>query len=264
MRTFVSGACTSENIFHLVNPAEFSEEEFEQHAIAALRCSFADYHCVPFHAPFIFEGVIHEADLALIHKKYSHWFIVEVEMTSHSLHGHVIPQVSCFRFGEPLPACADILCKGLPGLDSGTALSLLRYVPRSVAVLTNRANSEWSSVLAALSTQLVTVSVFSSEDGRVAHETEGSLHVAAENLGFWTYSAIDRSIKLPLSSDLKEGTVQIEDVYGLVGNWQVRRSSEGFWLTKLRGAPGIPDGILVQVIRSYLGKMKVRVPAAMG
>ena len=91
MRIFATGSCEAANVFTLVDPTSFSEAEFETHAIAALQCFYWDYHCIRFGGGIEFEGVIHEPDLALIHRSFSHWFIIEVELLSHSLHGHVVP-----------------------------------------------------------------------------------------------------------------------------------------------------------------------------
>ena len=184
---------------NLVDPSGFSEADFEQHAVKALTCAYLEYHCIAFRADFSFENQIRRSDLALIHRSFSHWFIVEVELLSHSLMGHVVPQVRCFRYGEPLSSSANVLCDALPQLDYGRAISFMQFIPRSVLVVANRDSAEWRSCFRGLDVQMVTVSVYRRNDGQIAHEIDGSLSVLKENLGFFRYSAVDRSLRLPLA-----------------------------------------------------------------
>ncbi len=100
MKIFVSGACHPQNIFTLIDPTAFSEAQFEVHVLGALQCTYPDYYCIPFRGGFSFDGETHEADLALVHRSFSHWYVLEVELVSHSLHGHVVPQVRSFRYGS--------------------------------------------------------------------------------------------------------------------------------------------------------------------
>jgi hypothetical protein len=116
MKVFVKGSCTPENTYTLADPTTFSKGEFESHVLAALRCVYPEYYCIPFRGGFEFDGDTHEADLALIHREFSHWFILEVELVSHSLHSHVVPQVRCFQYGNPLDSCSDHLCRHVPNM----------------------------------------------------------------------------------------------------------------------------------------------------
>lgn len=212
------GGCGKNDVFNLVDPTGFSETEFEEHVIRALVCAYPEYHCIGFRADFSFENQVRRADLALVHRSQSHWFIVEVELLSHSFHGHVVPQVRCFRYGDPLSICADILCDEIPQMDYPKALSFLQYVPRSVVVVVNRRSAEWASGLRALDAQLLALSLFRRNDGQIAHELDGNLLVVNENLGFFRYSATDRSLKLPPTTADVAGLVQIEDPFGITGD----------------------------------------------
>jgi len=257
MKLFIGGDCGGDAAFDLVDPTGFSEAEFETHAVQALVCAFPDYRCIPFRADFSFDNEIRRSDLALIHRSFSHWFIVEVELVSHSLMGHVVPQVRCFRYGDPFASCAELLCEALKEIDYSRAVSFMQYIPRSVLVVVNRYNSDWSVCFRGLDVQMVTVSVYRRRDGTIAHEIDGSLTVAKENLGFFRYSAVDRSIKLPVNFGFAEAAVQVEDPFGASGTWIVSRSEEGLWLTKQTGDPGIPDNEMVQLLRTRSGILKL-------
>ena len=105
----MTGDCIEDNIFQILDPTAFLEIDFEAEVVKALTCLFPDYWCGVFAGTFLLEGERRSADLALIHKSLSHWFVVEVELAGHSLDQHVLPQVRCFRYGEPDQTCASSL-----------------------------------------------------------------------------------------------------------------------------------------------------------
>ncbi len=257
MKIFVGGNCASDAVFNLFDPSAFSEADFEQHVVKALTCAYPDYKCIAFRAEFSFENQIRRSDLALIHSSLSHWFIVEVELLSHSLMGHVVPQVRCFRYGDLLSSSANLLCDSLPQIGYNRAISFLQFVPRSVLVVVNRESAEWRSCFRGLDVQMVTVSVYRRNDGQIAHEIGGSLFVVKENLGFFRYSAIDRSLRLPTTVSTMEERVQVEDPFGATGTWIVTRTDDAVWITKEIGDPGLPDNEMLQVIRTATGGLKL-------
>lgn len=262
MRVFIGGECRPENLFSLVDPTEFSEAEFETHVYSALKCVYKDYYCIPFGGSFEFDGDVKVADLALIHKTFSHWFVIEVELVSHSLHNHVVPQVRCFQYGKPRNTCIQYLCRYIPGCSEAQAQTLMNFVPRSVAVVANRTEPEWVNALRSVNVQFMAVSVFKGHDDRFAFETDGSLNVPHVSLGFFTYSAATRTIRMDRSCGMPEGVVQIEDPYGSVGLWTVRGSEDALWVTKNLGDPGFRDRVLLQVLRTQTGKLTLRLPTA--
>jgi hypothetical protein len=257
MKIFIGGNCASEAIFNLLDPSAFSEAEFEAHAVKALACGYPEYHCIAFRADFSFENQVRRSDLALVHKSFSHWFIVEVELLSHSLMGHVVPQVRCFRYGDPLSSSANLLCDAIPQMDYPRAVSFPQFIPRSVLVVVNRASTEWRSCFRGLDVQMLTLSVYRRGDGQVAHELDGGLLVVKENLGFFRYSAIDRSLRLPLILADLEDRIQIEDPFGVSGSWLVSRTEEAVWLTKEMGDPGLPHNEMLQILRTANGGLKL-------
>jgi hypothetical protein len=260
VRIFVAGECHQRNVFQLVDPSEFSEIAFEAEVVKALRCSHPGYLCGVFRGSFRLDHERRGADLALIHKSLSHWFVIEVEIPSHSLDGHVLPQARCIRYGEPEQECATSLCNAFPQLDRPHAEALVRFVPRSVAVITNRFDADWQAALRGLDVQLITVSVFRDSAGRVAHEIEGCLHVARENLGFATYSAIDKSLRIAKSAAIPLGRIRIEDPFGVASLWTVRESDASLWITKDVGDPALPHAEYLQMIRAFDGQITLRLP----
>lgn len=259
MRTLVTGECKPENIFHLVDPTEFSEIDFEAEVVKALTCLLPAYFCGVFAGNFVLDGERKSADLALIHKSMSHWFVVEVELASHSLEHHVIPQVRCFRFGEPESSCITSLCRGFSGITRAQAEQLLSKVPRCVAVVSNIYDQVWHPALRALDVQFLTVAIFKDYVGRTAHEVHGQLTVLRESLGFAQFSAIDNSLRLPRSSGLALGALRVEDQFGSAGIWTAREDGGSIWLTKDRGAALIQNGTYVQIVKTIDGRICLRI-----
>lgn len=258
MKTLLTGECHIDNIFHLIDPTEFVEVDFEAEVVKALSCLLPEYSCGVFAGAFILEGERRSADLALIHKSLSHWFVVEVELAGHSLEHHVLPQVRCFRFGEPEATCVTSLCRAFPDLTRQDAESLLRYIPRFVAVVANLHDPQWMTALGAVDAQLLTVSIYRDHQGRSAHQVEGRLNVRAESLGFARFSATDNSLRLPRSCGVPVGNLQIVDQFGNLTGWTSRTSDDTLWLTKDRGPALLTHNAYVQIIRNFDGRIFLR------
>jgi hypothetical protein len=260
MRTLLVGDCASDRLYQMSDPDAPNESQFELFVAKALSCVYSDYFCIVFRGSFRYDDQLYRPDLALVARDFSHWFVVEVELTSHSFNGHVLPQVLAFRYGEPQSDCSVALSRELH-VSQDRAQTLLRYVPRTIAVVANKRESRWQIALDAHNIQMLTVSVFRSNSGVEAVELDGMLEVMEENLGFGTYSATDRSIRFPKTVKLPIGLVQINDPAGSLSLWTVVRDRDCTWITKNLGIPNIPDGSYVQIVRSYSGFLSFRRPA---
>lgn len=258
MRRIIAGDCDAESVFDLVDPTRFLEVEFEAEVVRAFSCLEPDYWCGVFAGAFILEGERHCADLALIRKNLSHWFVVEVELAGHSLEGHVLPQVRCFRYGEPDQSCAASLLRSFSVISSDQARALLTYVPRHVVVVGNLPNQDWTTALLALDTQHLTLSVYKDLAGRTAHELEGRLIAKTESLGFARYSEVDRCLRLPVSCGLPVGQVQLIDQFGNPTVWTSRASDGVLWISKQRGPALLQHGAYVQLLRTRDGQIVLR------
>jgi hypothetical protein len=255
MKKLVAGECSIDNIFHLVDPTSFIEIDFEAEVVKALTCLLSDYWCGVFPGIFAFDGMRRSADLALIHKSISHWFIIEVEIAGHSLQGHVLPQVRCFRYGEPEQTCVASLCRAFPALDSQQAESLLRFVPRYVAVVGNLYVPDWHAALRLNEIQYLTVSVYRNHLGRSAHEVDGHLTATTRSLGFARYSAIDQCLRINKGCGLPAGQIQLIDQFGNPSLWTVREQSGVLWISKDGGPTLFDHHSYVQLVRTSDGRV---------
>lgn len=254
MRTLLVGECAPERLFSLNDPDAPTEVEFEYAVAKALACIYSRYFCIVFSGTFIHEGRGFRPDLALIARDFSHWFIIEVELTTHSFKDHVLPQVRAFRYGDPQKDCIDILTRELK-IDSKHIVTFLTNIPSTVAVIANKRDPHWESSLAAHDIQFLAVSVFQSPAGALAVEVDGSLHARRESLGFGTYSATDRSLRFTKNIRLPSGRVQFDDPSGGLSWWTVAQSGDATWATKELGTPDIPHNALVQIIRTFDGRL---------
>jgi len=258
MKRLMTGECHQDNVFQLVDPTQFVEIDFEAEVVKALTCLQPEYLCGVFAGAFILENERRMADLALIHKSLSHWFVVEVELAGHSFEHHVLPQVRCFRYGEPESSCVTSLIQGFSELSRHQADALLRYVPRYVAVVGNLPNSSWTTALNALDVQHLTVSIYRNRNGRSAHEIDGRLTARSTSLGFARYSAIDNCLRIPKGCGLPVGHIQIIDQFGNLTDWTIREDAGVLWIGKDRGPALIDHDRYVQIFRSLDGRISIR------
>jgi hypothetical protein len=257
MTTILVGKCEKQNLFQAWDADAALETEFELIAAEALMCIYPNYHCFPFGGTFKLEDNVNRPDLALVAKDLSHWFVIEVELVSHSLRGHVLPQIRSFRYGSPQPDCISVLSKEL-SLDSERIKTFLITVPRSVAVVANKRHDDWEIALASLDVQLLTVSAFHSPDNVRAVEVDGQLIANQEHICFGEYIATDRAIRFPSAVRLPDGEIMVDDFSGTGSRWTVRRDGNSAWLIKKRGTPDITNGSFVQLMQTFGGRFSIR------
>jgi len=258
MKTFLAGPCRPENVFSLVDPSSFLEIDFEAHVVRALTCLKPKYFCGVFAGTFVLDGEVRKSDLALVAKDFSHWLVVEVELTSHSLNDHVLPQVRCLRYGDPRDSCIASLCGAVSGISEAEAARILKDLPRDVVVVCNSFDHVWDLQFRGLGVQHLVVSVFADPSGQFGYQLDGVLSVIRESIGFAKYSAQDRSLQLPLSCRLPVGAIQIEDPFGVPATWIARATAKNLWLTREHGTPGLIHDSYVQILRTIDGRLSLR------
>jgi hypothetical protein len=259
MKSIVLGACTAETTFTLTDPDALFESELEAYSVRALTCLYPQYFCFLFGGSFSYRGATHKPDLAMVARDFSHWFIIEVELLSHSFRDHVLPQVCAFRYGDPHSDCVSILSRELV-IDKNRAETLLLTVPKNVAVVVNRWDDDWFKYLDSHSIQMASVQHYKTSIGADAVQLEGYLHAPARSLGFGTYSAIDQSIRIVPVQPLYEGMVQLYAPDGTPSLWTSRSDGSVYWLTKAKGTPSYPDQTLLQILVDSKGTLSLKLP----
>jgi hypothetical protein len=257
MTTILVGECAKNNLFEIWDADATRETEFEFIVAKALMCIYPTYHCFPFGGTFKLEDNISRPDIALVAKDMSHWFVIEVELISHSLDGHVLPQIRTFRYGEPQPDCISVLSREL-SMDRSQIKTFLLTVPRTVAVIANKRHRDWEIALRSLEVQLLTVSAFNSPAGVQAVEVDGRLIAQQEHLGFGIYVATDRSLRFHQGVQLPDGEIMVDDFSDAGSIWTVTRDTSFAWVTKNQGTPDLVNGSYVQMIRVFGGRFSIK------
>lgn len=259
MKTFLVGNCSADHLFSLQDPDAPTETQLELAVARALSCVYPAHQCIIFGGGFRYDERVYRPDLALVARDYSHWFVIEVELLSHSFEKHVLPQVRAFRYGVPQPDCATILAREL-AVSHGQAQTLVENVPRSVAVVANKRDVAWEIALRSHDIQFMSVAVFRAHNGVEAVEVDGMLEILTESLGFGLYSATDRSLRFHRAVRLPAGPVLISDPSGTTSSWTVTVVGDTTWVTKDVGLPDLEHQSHVQVIRTIEGRLSLRRP----
>lgn len=259
MTTILVGDCAKDNLFEIWDADAARETEFELIVAKALMCIYPTYRCFPFGGTFKLDDSVSRPDIALVARDLSHWFVIEVELVSHSFDGHVLPQVRTFRYGEPQLDCISVLAKELK-MDRSQIATFLMTVPRTVAVIANKRHRDWEVVLRSHDIQLLAVSAFNSPSGLQAVEVDGRLIANQEHVGFGVYVATDRSLRFHQGVSLPDGDIMVDDAGGAGSVWTVTRDTTYAWVTKSQGTPDIVHGAHVQMIRTFSGRFVVKRP----
>lgn len=258
MKLLLEGDGMPHEALRLSDPDSVSETEFEHAVVGVLARAYPRYVCFLFGGTFVHaECGAKRPDLALVARDLSHWFVVEVEISSHSLEHHVLPQVRAFVYGDPQADCVSSVAKGLQ-LDRQRAETLVKLIPRFVAVITNQRDEQWSAAIRALNAQMLVVSRFSSDCGLRAVAIEGELRAVQESIGFGRFSAVDRSVRFPPKTPLPQGVIEIVDQRGAATDWKVSLGAGALWVTKVVGTPSMTDGVFLHLVRTRDGRLLLR------
>jgi hypothetical protein len=232
----------------LIDPTPVAEDEFEPIVISTLRKLYPNCLVFEFKPTIMYNGTGWQPDLAVVSKDLSFWFVVEVEIACHSLQKHVLPQVKAFRLGDYGEQACTILAREL-NVSEDHAKTLVRYVPRYVAVVTNHEDETWSRALAAENTQLITIASYEGQGAdRTALLIHGTLAAAQQNRGFGKVIATMQQVILPAGSFWENGTYRITDPSGCA-NWTCQLEGTRAWLSKKQGLIQLHDGCWVHFVQ---------------
>lgn len=137
------------------------ETEFENVLVQEAGRLFGNYFLVPFKTSLFSDVDVdtHEPDLALIHKSYGGWWVVEVELGHHAFEGHVLPQVRTFAHAKYGDSEADYLCAREAALDRGKLVDMFKGGQPGVLVIVN-APVDWAPHLRPFGARVVICQIF--------------------------------------------------------------------------------------------------------
>lgn len=149
--------------YYELTPTTLLEDEFEALILQHSSELFPDYIAVPFKTIVESDSGSAKADLALIHKAYHHWWVVEVEMGRHSLSQHVLPQIQTLVSAYYGRHVVDSLCQVSPEMDRRKLELMLKGSQPRILVIVDSPRPDWQSALRPIGAQLTVFQVFRSE-----------------------------------------------------------------------------------------------------
>jgi hypothetical protein len=161
--------------YESIDPGTYYETEFEIILMQKSSVLFPGFYSLPFKKIVTSEFDSARADYALIDKKYREWWIVEVELSHHSLYGHVIPQVQTLVNANYGREEAEYLLKLLADLDRKSLMDMMKGMTPKVLVVVDRPKHDWISELDRYDAKLAVFEILKSRKNRYIHRINGFL-----------------------------------------------------------------------------------------
>lgn len=238
-----------------LTPGATFEGEFEGMILSHSSKLFPDFHCFRFDPLFATPFGDVKPDLALIDLEYRAWFIVEVELATHSVTRHVKPQMERIFTARPTEQHAEWLADRHPELDRSRLRQLVRDVPHGTVLVTNAPTPTWDDALASLGgVQRAIVEVYRNRLSRTILRVNGQQPQGPGDLvthlrqGSGQLSAAYR-VEVP--SSLAGELVHIDaDVGGTLYRYRIKTLGGEKYLFPSAGAPISPKPVRLLVDRA--------------
>lgn len=114
------------------------------------------------------QGIRRRPDIALVHRHYRMWVVVEVELEHHSLNQHVFPQMEALATGAYDDTHADKLAQACSEIDSERMRDLIAFEPPQIMTLVNSRSvldKGWEVLESDLRVNLTFLEVYRAETG---------------------------------------------------------------------------------------------------
>lgn len=149
------------------------ESKFEEIFLTQVDVLFPEYVTVPFKFTVSSSEGTAKADLALIDRDYLGWWVVEVEMSRHSLNGHVLPQVKILSEALYDERVAAYLYQKQPLLDLPRLKDMLKGKQPRVLVVLDLPKPEWVIKLEKFNAVLALFQIFRSTSNEFIYRVNG-------------------------------------------------------------------------------------------
>jgi hypothetical protein len=134
--------------FDSISPDSIYEKDFEDLLLANAGHLYPSFYAARFKAIVESEHGRAKPDLALIDRSYRSWWVVEVELGSHPLRGHVEQQVAILATAKYGQAEAQQLAKHDAELDPEALVEMMRGRQPRVLIIVNQTKPQWATALA--------------------------------------------------------------------------------------------------------------------
>jgi len=159
--------------------ASYYEAEYERKIRQQVGAVFPDYHTSSFKLEIqTDQKEARKADLAMVHKDFRDWWVVEVELVGHSL-SHVLEQVSVFTHGtyNSIRIANYLKDKNFEEnavrLDYNKLKAMIFNQQPQVLVIVDEQQSEWESELSKHSASVCVFQVYRSTIGNESFRLNG-------------------------------------------------------------------------------------------
>lgn len=247
--------------FDELSSSALYEDEYEKLVIQHGDNLFPDYFVVPFKPLVQAEDRSAKPDLALVHKEYKEWWVVEVEMGRHSFNGHVFPQVVTLSRGQYDSSKADALCKAESRLEPGRVNAMVKGAQPRVLVLVDSPQLEWARELKPYAAIVTVLQVFRSEKNHHALRLNGEYPHVQGDLVTECYHEpqLPRLLRVVSPGGLEfsqEGKISIQ-LLDQVTTWRKIESGDAVWLNP-DGLSPLPPGCKYDIVRRGSGGLTFR------
>ncbi len=223
-----------------VAPTSIYESDFQGMVVAQAQHIFPDYAVIRFDKIVASEHGTAKADLALVDRRYRFWWIVEIELSTHSLDGHVRPQVETLSSAAYGSDEAAYISDRSTELDPANVQQMMKGNQPRVLVVVNTPMPNWQLALSPLGAIVAVVEVYRSDKNRLVFRLNGDYPALPHN--FVSHCHLDSALPKLMVVESPGGLPQTKDprltirFEGGVTRWLRVESRDTVWL--------IPDGPL--------------------
>lgn len=248
-------------VYSRVAPGSLYEGELRSLLLTHATYAFCGYKVLPFD-PVVTgnQGLSARPDLALIDLEYRSWWVVEVELCTHSLESHVLPQLAVLRDGDYGPAMLSRLVRHWKEADRARLEVLLRATPPRFLVVSDLWLEEWWLSLAAVGVGFVAFELFRNQRNELAWVVKGQVPSLPKD--FVSACRIDPIVPRFLWVQ-SPGALTIQDevielLYdGGITQWKPLKLKDKVWLSPL-GRNMLTPGAVYEIWRDRSGRYSLR------
>jgi hypothetical protein len=246
--------------YEQVAPTAMYEGEFETIFLQNAGHVFPEFHVVPFKVLVDSAYGSAKPDLALVDRSYRNWWVVEVELSHHSLTGHVLPQIQVFATGQYSEQHAAHIARQSAELNPSLITDMLKGQPPNVLVVVNAPRPDWAPVLKRFGALVTVFEVFRSGHGRQVFRLNGEQPlIPSEMISFCEFDRLlPKFLRVlsPASLPASDGDILQILYQEQVTLWKRVDASDAVWLVPLGPNPLTPGGPY-QIILAESGDLSI-------
>ncbi len=237
------------------------ETEFEDLIVGQASRLYPGYHLVPFKKMVFSEEEGRKPDFALIDREYRHWWVVEAELSHHSLENHVLPQVRTLSKAFYGLEEAEYLCARSPELEARYVSDMMKGKQPRVLVIVNARCPGWAEALESLDAHVTVFEVFRSDRNRHLFTVEGEGLCQPDDFVSlcWLDPMMPRllAVEAPAAIDVPpNGLVKIWYGGGIT-QWSRMDAQDSVWLNPVSSNP-LSSKFTYELVKLEDGSLRIR------